>query len=75
MITIDWNRLGGPYHETCPDCHLRTKNYNEPTLSTGNFLDRMIFCDCGWCGVNSVALTELEAKEFLSKPKQLRLEI
>lgn len=74
-MTIDWSREGGPYHKTCPDCHRHVKKDGDPTLSPGGFLDQIVCCDCGWCGVNSVMLTELEAKKFLAnvRSKQLRL--
>lgn len=60
---------------TYPDCHARTKKDNAPTLSPGGFLDQIIYCVCGWCGVDSIGLTAEEEAEFLVrvKPKQLRL--
>lgn len=60
----------------CPDCNARTKKQNQPTLSDGGFLDQIIYCDCGWCGVDSIGLTAKEEAEFLEQvraPKQLRL--
>lgn len=71
------NTFGGPHYKTCPECYLRTKKHNEPTLSGGGFLDQIVVCPCGWCGVESVALTEREAKDFVAsqKPKQLRMGI
>ncbi len=63
--------------KTCPDCPGQTlaKKYGEPTLSSGSFLDQIIVCSvgCGWCGVESVTLTEAQADEFRLKPRQLRL--
>jgi hypothetical protein len=63
--------------ETCPDCpgQTLTKKHGEATLSPGNFLDQIIYCRCGWCGVESTPLTSAEADEFRMRPKQLRMEI
>jgi hypothetical protein len=60
---------------TCSDCGKRAKKHNEPTLSEGGFLDQVVYCSCGWCGVNSVALTDCEIREYKAniKPKQMRL--
>jgi hypothetical protein len=62
---------------TCPDCHKHPKKYNDPTLSPGGFLDQIIICSCGWCSVDSIALTEDEAEvaRLANQPYQLRMEI
>lgn len=63
---------------TCPDCRKRTKKHGEPTLSPGGFLDQIIVCECGWCGVESIGLTRAEVEKFreiAARPKQLRLSI
>jgi hypothetical protein len=47
-------------------------------LSPSGFLDQIIICPCGWCGVDSVALTNDEIEDFraiAARPKQLRMEI
>lgn len=61
---------GGAKMRTCPDCHKRTKKYGEPEIISqfSRILDQIIFCDCGWCGVDSVILTR-------ARPKQLRMGI
>lgn len=68
--------------KTCPDCpgQISTKKHGGPTLSPGGFLDQNIVCSvgCGWCGVESVMLTNDEAEKFrikAARPKQLRMEI
>lgn len=57
----------------CPDCPKTVKRQGEPTLSPGDFLDQIIVCDCGWCGVEFKMLSRKEAKEFRAKPRQLQL--
>jgi len=58
---------------TCPDCHASTKKHGPPTLSPSGFLDQMIFCLCGWCGVDSEMLTDEEVRAYQARPRQLRL--
>lgn len=52
---------------TCPDCGKRVKKYGEPTLH-GHFLDQIIHCPCGWCGV----MTEW-VEEYIPKPTQMEM--
>jgi hypothetical protein len=36
-------------------------------------LDQKIYCACGWCGLDSVMLTEREAERLREAPVQMRL--
>jgi hypothetical protein len=57
----------------CPDCSKSTRKHGQPALSPSNFLDQLIACECGWCGIDSKPLRKKDVDEFRAKPRQLQL--
>uniref|UniRef100_A0A6M3IQI9 Uncharacterized protein n=1 Tax=viral metagenome TaxID=1070528 RepID=A0A6M3IQI9_9ZZZZ len=46
--------------------------YGDPVLH-GHFLDQMVVCECGWCGVETEILNDTAAEAYKPPPKQLEL--
>ncbi len=46
----------------CPDCGKTTKAYGPPKVGASGFIDQIIVCSCGWCGV----ITEWPDEERLA---------
>lgn len=51
----------------CPLCTGRVKKFEKPVVH-GSFVDQIVVCSCGWCGV----MTE-DADDYRPAPVQIQM--